>query len=65
MSQSEVLNRIIFENSPEFRLDPPEKQSALFQKRLFKKTLNPPHPNPKSSDDHRTVTVECMQSGCR
>jgi hypothetical protein len=63
ISESNVPNRIIFENSPKFQLDPPEKQLMLFEKKLFRKILNPPHPNPQSSDDYRTVTIKCMQQG--
>jgi hypothetical protein len=41
ISESEVPNRIIFENSAEFQLDPPEKQSILFEKNYFEKYLIP------------------------
>jgi hypothetical protein len=46
ISKSNIPNRIIFENSPEFQLDPPEKQSMFFEKKLFRKIFNPPYPNP-------------------
>jgi hypothetical protein len=46
MFQSEVLDIIIFGNSPNFELDPVKKKSKFFRKGYFKKVLDPPYPDP-------------------
>jgi hypothetical protein len=49
------------QNSFDFELDN-SKLFIIFKKGLFEKILNPPQEN---KDIPKTVTVKCLQKGCR
>jgi hypothetical protein len=59
--QSQASRVIRLQNSFDFELDN-SKLSIIFKKGLFEKILNPPQEN---KDIPRTVTVKCLQKGCR
>jgi hypothetical protein len=65
MPRPEVTRKIFFENSDLYELEHIERQSRLFRKGYMLKVLDPPHLNPQTKEDYRTVTIKCRISNCK
>jgi hypothetical protein len=55
----------IQQNQSDFELEALEKAPIIFKEKLFSKTLDPPKKDPQKLENYRTVTVKCLQHGCR
>jgi hypothetical protein len=65
MSQQSSIALNITQNQSDFRLSSLENLAPIFKYELFSKTLDPPKDNPELIDNYRTVTIKCLQQGCR
>jgi hypothetical protein len=59
LKQSIALNKA--QNSPDFELEPLEKQKPLFKLGYLKRVLDPIKENP---EEVRTATITCEIRGC-
>ncbi|PVH68724.1 hypothetical protein DL98DRAFT_522580 [Cadophora sp. DSE1049] len=54
----------IIQNSSDFQLND-AKDSPIFKRGLFSKTLDPIKENPENIENYRSVTIKCLQPNCK
>jgi hypothetical protein len=57
-----ALNRV--QNAIDFKINL-EDQPKIFKHKLFTKTLDDLKDNPEDPKSFRTVTIKCLQRGCK
>jgi hypothetical protein len=64
MANKTSITLNITQNSSDFQLDE-LKDSSIFKKGLFSKTLDPIKENPENIENYRSVTIKCLQLNCK
>jgi hypothetical protein len=62
MPQSSSIALNLKQNSKDFKLEPIKNQPPIFKYKFVSKVLDPPNNNP---EDLRTVTIQCLFTGCK